>query len=434
MLLKASSPTFILQIKFIEKKPLILDSKMQMEKHQKKYQEAEHEKSDIKNQFDSLTKLYESLKLQKDDMQIGLTGTVSEKEKLCVILEADKKNLQKQVIHLEKDLENTKISSKESEKEIEDLKTEFAAYKVRAQSVLRQNNHKDSSKEQDLQEELQSLQKTIENLNEKLKKSAKDNEILNKNHNELIEDKTRLQKRCTELLDLVEESRLQNEQILEESKKRNGEHQESIKTYQLQVDALNNCYKKQIQDIEEKYNRQIVELSEKLDTTKAETSSSQTIPRHSSPVQQNSTESKINMILMEREEGEGSENTSQSSYHQRRKVSSRRRDLVPLDELLNSSFDDNYNTILERKHTVSPTLELEQTKDKLSKEESRVKHLSALLAETEQDLAKVQQLNEVLKEEVRRIQRSIDREEQFNAVQSSEYLKNVILKVRLHFS
>lgn len=400
-----------------------------MEKHQTKLREVESDRSDLKSHLDTLTDSYETLKMQKDDLQLGLSSSLSEKDKLCVLLEADKSNLLKQVMNLENELDATKTSLKEYEKEVEDLKTEFAAYKIRAQSVLRQNTKRDTGKEQELQEEIQSLQKNVENLNEKLKKLTKENESFVKSHSELVEDKTRLQKRCKELLDLIEESRLQNEQVLEESKKRNEEHQESIKTYQLQVDALNNCYKKQIQEIQEKYSEEVLELTEKL-KAKERPPSLQIMPRQSSPGPPTPTEQKISMILMEREEGEGSENTSSSianSFHQRRKIS-QRRDLVPLDELLNSSIDDNYNSILEdRKHSVSPTLELEQTKDKLIKEESKVKHLSQLLAETEQDLAKFQQLNEVLKEEVRRIQRSIDREEH---VQNSEYLKNVIYKVR----
>ncbi|ETN62860.1 hypothetical protein AND_005445 [Anopheles darlingi] len=73
----------------------------------------------------------------------------------------------------------------------------------------------------------------------------------------------------------------------------------------------------------------------------------------------------------------------------------------------------------------SPTVELQQTKEQLTKQESRVRHLTAVLAEAEQDLAKLTQLNELLKEEVRRQQRSIEREAH---VHNSEYLKNVIFK------
>lgn len=55
-----------------------------------------------------------------------------------------------------------------------------------------------------------------------------------------------------------------------------------------------------------------------------------------------------------------------------------------------------------------------------------VKHLTSLLAEAEQDLAKLTQLNDVLKEELRRQERSAAREQHLHNL---EYLKNVIFKV-----
>lgn len=95
---------------------------------------------------------------------------------------------------------------------------------------------------------------------------------------------------------------------------------------------------------------------------------------------------------------------------------------MPLDELLNSSFDDT--TLTSR--SVSPTFEINQLRERINTQENRMKHLSCLLTEAEQDLARVNQLNDVLKEEVRRQQRSLDREKH---VHNSEYLKNIVVKV-----
>lgn len=96
--------------------------------------------------------------------------------------------------------------------------------------------------------------------------------------------------------------------------------------------------------------------------------------------------------------------------------------------------------------SISPTIELETTKARLTVQESRyenqpiiksnyvnhrciafsVKHLTSLLAEAEQDLAKLTQLNDILKEELRRQERSAAREQHLHNL---EYLKNVIFKV-----
>lgn len=56
----------------------------------------------------------------------------------------------------------------------------------------------------------------------------------------------------------------------------------------------------------------------------------------------------------------------------------------------------------------------------------RVRHLTTLLAEAEQDTARLTQLNDALKEEVRRQERSAEREKHLHNL---EYLKNVMFKV-----
>lgn len=67
-----------------------------------------------------------------------------------------------------------------------------------------------------------------------------------------------------------------------------------------------------------------------------------------------------------------------------------------------------------------------QTEEQLVVSECRIRHLTGLLTDAERDLAKLTQQNQVLKEEIRRQQRSVEREQH---AQNFEYLKNVILKV-----
>lgn len=59
-----------------------------------------------------------------------------------------------------------------------------------------------------------------------------------------------------------------------------------------------------------------------------------------------------------------------------------------------------------------------------------MKHLSALLSEAELDVARLTQLNEVLKEELRRQERSTEREKHMHNL---EYIKNIIFKVCVNF-
>lgn len=56
--------------------------------------------------------------------------------------------------------------------------------------------------------------------------------------------------------------------------------------------------------------------------------------------------------------------------------------------------------------------------------------MTTLLAESEQDTARLTQLNDALKEELRRQERSAEREQHLHNL---EYLKNVMFKVRGSF-
>lgn len=74
----------------------------------------------------------------------------------------------------------------------------------------------------------------------------------------------------------------------------------------------------------------------------------------------------------------------------------------------------------------SNNLNVEMLQSKLSACESRAAHLTALLSEAESDAARLSELNAVLKEEIRRQQRS---EERAQHAHNLEYLKNIVVKV-----
>ncbi|XP_039431092.1 GRIP and coiled-coil domain-containing protein 2 [Culex pipiens pallens] len=415
--------------------------KKNVDVQQEKLRLSEHQRGETNVELAQLKMDYEKMKMEIESNRVELSEAISEKEKVSSGLETEKSRLMKQVYSLESTVDELKVQLKDREQETEDVKAEFASYKIRAQSVLRQNQSKDSGKEVELQEEVQNLQKALDVTQTKLQNASQQMAELTKSCEELRFDKTRLQSRSKELHDLLEESRLQHESLLEESRQMNLNHQEALKTQRLQNETLVNCYKKQLDELQEKHSLELSALQSRIGHTgRDHPENNNHIPsQHSSRI---SDEQKINLLLMEREEGEGSESTSSQNTAvatARRKVSTSSqpraanrstRDLIPLDELLNSSFDDTASVFGDPAddssvRAISPGLELQQTKEQLGKQESRVRHLTALLAEAEQDLAKLNQLNELLKEEVRRQERSIEREKHAH---NSEYLKNVIFK------
>lgn len=391
----------------------------------------EHERTEANLQLELLNKNHEALKLETSEAKLEMAKHVGDLEKRYQSMESDRNDLLKNVTFLECEVDKFRKLASNHEKEVENLRAEFSGYKIRAQSVLRQGQTKDFGKEQELQDEIATLQKAIEASKDSNNKITHELESLKKHYNDIADDKLRLQNRCKDLLEAMEK---QSDEVLEESRKRNQQHEESIKAYQLQIDTLNAFYKKKIQEADENNSSAMTELKEKISKLEkasalASSLSVQSV-YESNMYQIRSEEQKMSMLMIDREEAEGSEDQSSlsSAFHpQHRRKISKGRELMPLDELLNSSFDDNSNEINEEtiSNYSSPSEILEQTKAKLAKEESRVSHLTGLLADSEKDLAKMQQMNDMLKEEVRRQQRNFDREEH---IKNSEYLKNVVVK------
>ena len=401
-----------------------LDSQLQL------LRKTEHERTEANLQLEMLTKNFEAQKNENCEAKLEMAKHVADLEQRYQSNEAQKNEQSKTIAALENDVEKFKKLSMSHEKEVESLRTEFAGYKVRAQSVLRQSQTKDMGKEQELQEELLAIQQTMESLKTSNVKLVSELEVLKKSFAEATDDKVRLQSRCKDLLEALEK---QSDEVLEESRKRNQQHDESIKAYQLQIDTLNAFYKKKIKEDDESNSKTISELKAQISKfEKASHARAQVFNEYPPSMyqQMKHDDEKLNVLLVDREEAEGSEDQSSqsSTFHipPRRKIS-RGRELMPLDELLNSSFDDNSNEVNEEtvSNYSSRSEALGQTKAKLAREENRVSLLTALLADSEKDLARMQQLNDLLKEEVRRQQRNFDREEH---IKNSEYLKNIVVK------
>uniref|UniRef100_A0A182YLJ0 Uncharacterized protein n=1 Tax=Anopheles stephensi TaxID=30069 RepID=A0A182YLJ0_ANOST len=439
--------------------------KQEVDVQQGKLRQSEHQRMELTGQLEELRDEHDRLKQKVENSRVELEQQAAEKEQTCGSLELEKNALLKQNLSLESELTDVRKEMAGKQQELDDIRTEFASYKIRAQSVLRQNQNKDSSREKELEEELNQLRRSLDAVETKQQGLLKQITDLSRGNEELKHERDRTQNRCKELLNLLEESRLHNESLMEESRKLNQEHQEALKTQRIQNETLVQCYKKQLEEQQDAHAREMEQLQQSV-RTRAEATAADADGRSNLLLNNNNLslqsslllgagsgaanratftdEQRISLLLMEREDGEGSESTglgaSGSVGTWRRKLSTsstargrNSRDVMPLDELLNTSFDDANAVVLadgEGEHAhgrePSPTVELQATKEQLSRQESRVRHLTAVLAEAEQDLAKLTQLNELLKEEVRRQQRSIEREAH---VHNSEYLKNVIFKV-----
>lgn len=155
---------------------------------------------------------------------------------------------------------------------------------------------------------------------------------------------------------------------------------------QLHAETLAQCYRQQLSEQEVRHNKEIVELQSKVAKPPSPTELTVPLPP-----------------MTNREEGEGSESVDSCSF-------------AGLQHPL--SFERLINTDM--------AYEVDSVRKQLAENESKVAHLTDLLADTEQDLAKHVQMNKLLKEEIRRQQRSVEREMH---AENLEYLKNIVFKV-----
>ncbi|KAK2719660.1 hypothetical protein QYM36_005218, partial [Artemia franciscana] len=122
----------------------------------------------------------------------------------------------------------------------------------------------------------------------------------------------------------------------------------------------------------------------------------------------------------------GSESSviSQSRFSPMDRTKERKQsEFFSLDKLLSSDLPDG-DAKFEGNET-SLVTEIEKLQTSLNFSEKKIQHLSSLLTESEKNEVRLNSLVEALKEEIRRVRRSQERQEH---AENLEYLKNIIVK------
>ncbi|KAL1491312.1 hypothetical protein ABEB36_011926 [Hypothenemus hampei] len=337
------------------------------------------------DKLSDLNKLIETVRSENEELSRELPKVISEHQKTLSQVKGERDRLRNELLGVQQNLRDVRDVLKLREDELETMKTEYENYKVRAQSILKKNQNRDLGMEEKLQEEVSDIKSINEKLKlelSELKQKFDDSEVTTC---ELKKERDQLNRKIKEMEIDIEELRQSYEQLNIKHQKTVAEHVETVRNLKVHADTLSQCYRQQLAEQEVRHNREIIELQSRLEKVPG-------------PV-----ETPVNALSnMPREEGEGSEsvetNPVPNNVHP-----------IPLERLLDSTSDD----------------EMSFLKKSLLEQESKVIHLTALLSDTEQDLAKHVQMNKVLKEEIRRQQRSVEREEH---AENLEYLKNVVFK------
>ncbi|XP_032529035.2 GRIP and coiled-coil domain-containing protein 2 [Danaus plexippus] len=374
---------------------------------------------------DIITKLMQDIEDEKrknEEADMEMTSALSEKEKVIIHLSEEKielgskmKKLEFKFCDIEERLRITNI-------ELADLKTEYASYKVRAQAVLRQNQTVDHSQEEQFKEEAAALRAQIETLNQKMA-------ALQEQLSVASAEAEAGRKRAADSTAELSRSQQRNARLHTDLTRLSQQLDTERAQHKLQISTLTQCYKTQISDLESKHQKETDNLKKQLSLLQENVKSGNSNEPSQSdkyllPViskeEGSDNEMDINVSLIPREEGEGSE-SAPSPPLSKSMLSSGRRSPVPLDRLLEEGVPDNDSL-----DTSSLALTIEQEvvdlRRKVQAQQERVKHVTVLLSESERERARLSQLSELLKGELRRARPPA------SAAHNTQYMKNVTLK------
>ncbi|XP_034485969.1 GRIP and coiled-coil domain-containing protein 2 isoform X2 [Drosophila innubila] len=408
--------------------------KQQIDLMQAQIKDAVHGKQQTLSENKELEQHVEQQKQQVEQMRLQLAESTQQYEsKLKQSQEMLTSCTQQLEMRLDA-LAQLENSLRNTERANEQLQAEYSDYKIKAQSVLRKQQNRDTDKEHDLEAELSTMRDNEQKLRASNADSAQRIAQLESQLDSLQQENTQLMRQSQKLLGASDELREQVDNLSQDNQRHLQQQQQQLQQHRQQIEQMDGVHQLQVS-----------QLRQQIEQLKKAASVIPLVPpmpkAGAAGIDVTSAEqSKIDYLLDHDSSGE---TLAQLAAQRKISTASRRsHDFMPLDELLNTSLNainsDTVTTISNFGRSVSmqdDDLELDArgetqaalmaTKERLNIQESRVRHLTSLLAENEQDLAKLTQMNDMLKEELRRQERSEEREQHMH---NSEYLKNVFLK------
>ncbi|XP_045760555.1 GRIP and coiled-coil domain-containing protein 2 isoform X2 [Maniola jurtina] len=416
------------QIKLLEEqiKTEETQNRLLKEELQQAMEDGKEKDSVINSKKDIITKLMQELEDEKrknEEADLEMTSVLSEKEKIIMSFGDERTELNNRVKKLEFKCAELNEKLQMTNIELADLKTEYTSYKVRAQAVLRQNQTIDHSQEEQLKEEAAALKAQVDTLTQKLA-------TVQEQSSELSVEVEAGRKRLSEASAEAGRAHQRTARLQADLTRLSQQLESERSQHKLQVSTLTQCYKSQISDLEaklqketENLKKQIALLQENVRAGRSDEESSRdkymlpVIPREEG----SDGEMDINVSLIPREEGEGSESAPSPPLSKSILTSGGRRSPVPLERLLEEGVPEN-DSLDTSSLGLTSDQEIAELRRKILAQQQRVKHVTVLLAESEREGARLAQLSELLKAELRRVRASAG-----NA-HNTEYMKNVTLK------
>ncbi|KPI93434.1 GRIP and coiled-coil domain-containing protein 2 [Papilio xuthus] len=384
------------------------------------------EKENVLNsKKDIISKLMQDLEDEKrktEESELEMTALLSDKEKIIISLGEEKSELNNKMKRLEFKCADINEKLKITNIELADLKTEYTSYKVRAQAVLRQNQTVDHSHEEQLKEETAALRAQIESLTANLN-------TLQAQYSEQCAEVEACRKRVSEAGAEAARAHQRTSRLQADLTRLAHQLESERAQHKLQVSTLTQCYKAQIVELETKLQKETESLRSQLAAAlERKSGESERVPdkQYMLPVipkdEISDGEIDFNVTMIPREEGEGSESASSPPLSKPYLTSAEgRRSPMPLERLLEEGVPDD-DALDTAALSLTPEQEIAELRRKLQGQQQRVKHVTVLLAESERECARMAQLSELLKGELRRVRGASAH------AHNTEYMKNVTFK------
>ncbi|KAG8235665.1 hypothetical protein J437_LFUL016038 [Ladona fulva] len=366
-------------------KESLSQAEAELEKSKIKEQEAESNKKLLKQTEEKLLETekikseaegnVERLRREVETQSLQLVKLMAETKRQSDSFRTQQEAVLAQASVLENQVTRLRTELVERNSELEQVRTDFAAYKVRAQAVLlrkeqereaesgggasRRDKEEEEAKQLEWDRERQQLERTADGLRRTLEDITAQLEVV-RSEKESIEEKCHvLDSECHRLREF--------------SRHAEDQHREDTRQARLQSETLIRSYKQQLEDLQERYRTDTLSLREQVQKLKDEKeqaiqqASVESVKRnrtsedhgrsHSVPwasgaegtVASPDGRSISEMALHPREEGEGSESVDSppsphSSFNSRGKLGPggrrKKKGLVPLDQLLSSALPD----------------------------------------------------------------------------------------------
>ncbi|TSQ01573.1 GRIP and coiled-coil domain-containing protein 2 [Bagarius yarrelli] len=376
--------------------------------------------SSLKGELEAIQQQLENYKIQCSELTADQYRLQEQLKSLNDQHQKSITSYQHQVTTLQNDLSSMTA-------EFESTKSEFESYKIRVHNVLKQQKNKSSTQgdsdfsKQDranmetmleqLRSKLQESQLNVKSCNAELQQLQAEYDTLLERHNKMLQQTVTKEAELRERL-----LALHSENVSLKS-----EHSQSVAQLTAQTETLRSSFREQLHHLQDEHRSTVETLQHQINRLEAQLFQLQKEPAISAAQQQSKkphsdkklTDLPLFEINMAREEGEGMETTEMES------ASTAGTPPPSLEQLLTSP-DPKHEPFVWQ---VEPTKE--ELTNQLNTTTRSMEHMNSLLHESEATNAiLIEQIN-LLKSEMRRLERNQEREK---SVANLEYLKNVLLQ------